>query len=110
MFRRMMVAACAVAMLALPATADASGLTIGQAKKATKKVALKYQAGEGVQVTKLSCKRTSPTKATCKFELMAPERCKGTVKVTKRGSKVKAVQSGRTLCEVYNPDGTIGWG
>ena len=109
MFRRMMVAACAVAMLALPATADAGGLTMKQAKKATKKVALEYQAGVGVQVTKVSCKRKSPTKATCKFELRAPERCKGTVKVTKRGSKVKGVQSGRTLCEFRNPDGTITW-
>ena len=92
-----------------------SGLTLSmaQAKQATKKHALKYQGGWGVEVTKVTCKRTSAKTAACKYELLAPERCKGSTKVraykSGRSTKARVYKSGRTLCQVQNPDGTVGW-
>ena len=107
--RKTLIAACAVAMLAVPATADAgNGLTLKQAKQATKKYAMTYQAGLGMEITKLTCKRTSARTAKCKFELRAPEKCRGTVAVKKRNNG-KIVAKGQTECQVMNPDGTFRW-
>jgi hypothetical protein len=94
---------------------SSKALTMAQAKAATKKEVLKYQGGVMVQVTKVDCKRTPGLSqamrgksATCKYELRAPERCRGTFKVTKTGSKVRAT-NGTIQCQIQNPDGTLGW-